>query len=291
MVKGTSTALITPFTNDKIDFDALEKLLEFQLNGGVNSLVVLGTTGEPATMSREEKISVVQFVVDFVKGRLPIIVGAGSNSTSQAIENALLFTDLGADGLLMVTPYYNKCTQAGLVAHFTKVAEKISLPIILYNVPGRTGVNMLPDTFSTLAEIDNIVAVKEASGNMAQVMDIFQKCGDRIDVYSGEDGLVVPMLAMGGMGCISVMSNVVPSLCVEMTRRFFAGDIAGAAQLQCRLLPLVGSLFCEVNPIPAKAAVSAMGFGQEHIRLPLTPMEDANRIKLFEHMKELGVEI
>lgn len=276
MVKGTSTALITPFTNDKIDFDALEKLLEFQLNGGVNSLVVLGTTGEPATMSREEKISVVQFVVDFVKGRLPIIVGAGSNSTSQAIENALLFTDLGADGLLMVTPYYNKCTQAGLVAHFTKVAEKISLPIILYNVPGRTGVNMLPDTFSTLAEIDNIVAVKEASGNMEQIEEYIRLSCGKADVISGDDGLTVPIMLMGGSGVISVASNILPKYVSEMTAFALNGECQRSADMQLKLLPLVRALFSEVNPIPVKKGAELLGLCSGELRLPLTELTEKN---------------
>lgn len=276
MVKGTSTALITPFTNDKIDFDALEKLLEFQLNGGVNSLVVLGTTGEPATMSREEKISVVQFVVDFVKGRLPIIVGAGSNSTSQAIENALLFTDLGADGLLMVTPYYNKCTQAGLVAHFTKVAEKISLPIILYNVPGRTGVNMLPDTFSTLAEIDNIVAVKEASGNMEQIEEYIRLSRGKADVISGDDGLTVPIMLMGGSGVISVASNILPKYVSDMTAFALNGECQRSADMQLKLLPLVRALFSEVNPIPVKKGAELLGLCSGELRLPLTELTEKN---------------
>ena len=276
MVKGTSTALITPFTNDKIDFDALEKLLEFQLNGGVNSLVVLGTTGEPATMSREEKISVVQFVVDFVKGRLPIIVGAGSNSTSQAIENALLFTDLGADGLLMVTPYYNKCTQAGLVAHFTKVAEKISLPIILYNVPGRTGVNMFPDTFSTLAEIDNIVAVKEASGNMEQIEEYIRLSRGKADVISGDDGLTVPIMLMGGSGVISVASNILPKYVSDMTAFALNGECQSSADMQLKLLPLVRALFSEVNPIPVKKGAELLGLCSGELRLPLTELTEKN---------------
>ena len=276
MVKGTSTALITPFTNDKIDFDALEKLLEFQLNGGVNSLVVLGTTGEPATMSREEKISVVQFVVDFVKGRLPIIVGAGSNSTSQAIENALLFTDLGADGLLMVTPYYNKCTQAGLVAHFTKVAEKVSLPIILYNVPGRTGVNMLPDTFSTLAEIDNIVAVKEASGNMEQIEEYIRLSRGKADVISGDDGLTVPIMLMGGSGVISVASNILPKYVSDMTAFALNGECQRSADMQLKLLPLVRALFSEVNPIPVKKGAELLGLCSGELRLPLTELTEKN---------------
>ena len=280
MLKGTSTALITPFTNDEIDFKALEKLLEYQLNGNVNSLVVLGTTGEPATMTQEEKISVVRFVVDYVGGRLPIIVGAGSNSTTQAIDNSLLYSDLGADGLLMVTPYYNKCTQLGLVEHFTKVAEKVSLPIILYNVPGRTGVNMLPETFATLAEVDNIVAIKEASGNMEQIEECIRITRGKADVISGDDGLTVPIMLMGGCGVISVASNLLPRYVSTMTDCTLNGDIKTAVDMQLKLLPVVRGLFSEVNPIPVKAGAEILGLCSGDMRLPLTRLTEKNRIIL-----------
>ena len=280
MLKGTSTALITPFTNDEIDFKALEKLLEYQLNGNVNSLVVLGTTGEPATMTQEEKISVVRFVVDYVSGRLPIIVGAGSNSTTQAIDNGLLYSDLGADGLLMVTPYYNKCTQLGLVEHFTKVAEKISLPIILYNVPGRTGVNMLPETFATLTELDNIVAIKEASGNMEQIEECIRLTRGKADVISGDDGLTVPIMLMGGCGVISVASNLLPRYVSTMTDCALNGDIKTAVDMQLNLLPVVRGLFSEVNPIPVKAGAEILGLCSGDLRLPLTRLTEKNRINL-----------
>ncbi|MBR5173998.1 MAG: 4-hydroxy-tetrahydrodipicolinate synthase [Clostridia bacterium] len=280
MLKGTSTALITPFTNDETDFKALEKLLEYQLNGNVNSLVVLGTTGEPATMTQEEKISVVRFVVDYVSGRLPIIVGAGSNSTTQAIDNSLLYSDLGADGLLMVTPYYNKCTQLGLVEHFTKVAEKISLPIILYNVPGRTGVNMLPETFATLAELDNIVAIKEASGNMEQIEECIRLTRGKADVISGDDGLTVPIMLMGGCGVISVASNLLPRYVSTMTDCALNGDIKTAVDMQLKLLPVIRGLFSEVNPIPVKAGAEILGLCSGDLRLPLTRLTEKNRIML-----------
>ena len=280
MLKGTSTALITPFTNDETDFKALEKLLEYQLNGNVNSLVVLGTTGEPATMTQEEKISVVRFVVDYVSGRLPIIVGAGSNSTTQDIDNSLLYSDLGADGLLMVTPYYNKCTQLGLVEHFTKVAEKISLPIILYNVPGRTGVNMLPETFATLAELDNIVAIKEASGNMEQIEECIRLTRGKADVISGDDGLTVPIMLMGGCGVISVASNLLPRYVSTMTDCALNGDIKTAVDMQLKLLPVIRGLFSEVNPIPVKAGAEILGLCSGDLRLPLTRLTEKNRIML-----------
>lgn len=276
MLKGTSTALITPFTNDEIDFSALEKLLDFQLNGGVDSLVVLGTTGEPATLTRNEKIAVVSFVVNHVKGKLPIIVGAGANSTATTIENAKLYTDLGADGLLMVTPYYNKCTQTGLVEHFTKVAEKTSLPIILYNVPGRTGVNMLPETFQVLQDVDNIVAVKEASGNMEQIEEYLRISKGKADVLSGDDGLTVPIMAMGGKGVISVASNILPKYVSTMTKSVLDGDLNTAVNMQLKLLPLIKALFQEVNPIPVKMGAEILGLCSSSLRLPLTKLTDKN---------------
>lgn len=276
MLKGTSTALITPFTNDEIDFSALEKLLDFQLNGGVDSLVVLGTTGEPATLTRNEKIAVVSFVVNHVKGKLPIIVGAGANSTATTIENAKLYTDLGADALLMVTPYYNKCTQTGLVEHFTKVAERTSLPIILYNVPGRTGVNMLPETFQVLQDVDNIVAVKEASGNMEQIEEYLRISKGKADVLSGDDGLTVPIMAMGGKGVISVASNILPKYVSTMTKSVLDGDLNTAVNMQLKLLPLIKALFQEVNPIPVKMGAEILGLCSSSLRLPLTKLTDKN---------------
>lgn len=224
-----------------------------------------------------------------VAGRVPVIAGTGTNNTEHVLDYSKSACDDGADALLVVTPYYNKATQKGLIAHYTAVADASTKPIILYNVPSRTGCNMLPDTVAALAEHPNIIAVKEASGNMAQVVEIFQKCGDKLDVYSGEDGLTVPMLSMGGAGTISVLSNVVPREAVAMTDAFFAGNVAEAAAWQCKLLPLTNCLFSEVNPIPAKAAVSAMGFGKELLRLPLTPMEPNTRAKLYEEMRKLGI--
>ena len=289
--KGFATALVTPMTPHGVDYEALERLIEFQMEKGINALVAVGTTGESATLSSDERKAVIRFTVQQVNGRVPVIAGTGTNNTEHVLDYVHAACEDGADALLAVTPYYNKATQKGLIAHYTAIAEASTKPLILYNVPSRTGVNMLPDTVSVLADHPRIAAIKEASGNMSQVVEIFQKCGDRLDVYSGEDGLVVPMLAMGGKGCISVMSNVVPDIAVSMTDKFFAGDVAGAAEVQCKLLPLVKCLFSEVNPIPAKAAVSAMGFGQEHLRLPLTPMEPDTRAKLFAEMAKLGVNV
>ena len=287
--KGFATALATPMTSTGVDYDAFARLIDFQLENGINALVAVGTTGESATLTPEERKQVIRFTVRRVDGRVPVIAGTGTNNTDHVLDFTRAACDDGADACLVVTPYYNKATQGGLIAHYTAVADAATKPIIVYNVPSRTGCNVLPSTLSVLADHPMIAAVKEASGNMAQVVEIFQKCGDRLHVYSGEDGLVVPMLAIGGMGCISVLSNVIPKEAVEMSDRFFRGDVAGAAELQLRLLELINCLFCEVNPIPVKAAISAMGFGEEHLRLPLTPMEPQNRARLLAELKKLGV--
>ena len=288
--KGMATAMVTPMTPHGVDYDTLARFIDFQLEEGINALVAVGTTGESATLTPQERKDVIRFTVKRVNGRVPVIAGTGTNNTEHVIDFTRSACDDGADGLLIVTPYYNKATQNGLIAHYTTIADQADKPIIMYNVPSRTGCNMLPSTVATLADHPMIAGLKEASGNMAQVVEIFQRCGDKLDVYSGEDGLVVPIMSMGGSGCISVLSNVVPKLAVEMTDKCFAGDYAAAAQLQCRTLPLINALFSEVNPIPAKAATAAMGFGSGIIRLPLTPMEEATTANLFEQMKKLGVE-
>ena len=287
--KGMATAMVTPMTSTGVDYEALARFIDFQLENGINALVAVGTTGESATLEPAERKEVIRFTIDRVNGRVPVIAGTGTNNTAHAIDFSINACENGADALLVVTPYYNKATQNGLIAHFTAIADKVDKPIILYNVPSRTGCNMLPATVAKLAEHPNICGIKEASGNMAQVVDIFARCGDKLDVYSGEDGLSVPMLAMGGAGTISVLSNVAPREAVAMTDAFFAGRVSEAAEWQCRLLPLINCLFSEVNPIPAKAGVSALGFGEEHIRLPLTKMEDDTRAKLFDEMRKLGV--
>ena len=289
--KGMATALVTPMTTTGVDYDALARLIDFQLESGINALVSVGTTGESATLSPEERKAVIRFTVDRVNGRVPVIAGTGTNNTAHVLEFTRSACGDGADAVLAVTPYYNKATQSGLVAHYSAIADASEKPVILYNVPGRTGCNLLPATVAKLADHENIVAVKEASGNMSQVVEIFAKCGDRIDVYSGEDALTVAMMAMGGVGCISVLSNVVPKMAVEMTDKVFAGDFAGAAALQCKMLPLIDALFSQVNPIPAKAAVSAMGYGEGNLRLPLTPMEEPFRSNLLAQMKALGVNV
>ena len=288
---GMATAMVTPMTPEGVDYEALGRFVDFQLSQGIHALVAVGTTGESATLSPDERKEVIRFTIDRVAGRVPVIAGTGTNNTQHAIEYSVDAAKAGADALLVVTPYYNKATQNGLIAHFTAIADRVDKPIILYNVPSRTGYNLLPATVEKLAEHPNIAAIKEASGNMSQVVELFARCGDKLDVYSGEDGLTVPILSMGGKGTISVLSNVVPKEAVAMTNAFFAGDVAEAARLQCRYLDLINLLFCEVNPIPAKAAVSAMGFGKEYIRLPLTPMEEGNRAKLLAEMRRLGVQV
>ncbi len=289
--QGIATALVTPMTATGVDYDALARLIDFQLENGIHALVAVGTTGESATLTPQERKEVIRFTVERVAGRVPVIAGTGTNNTEHVLEYTHSACGDGADGVLVVTPYYNKATQSGLLAHFTAVADAAEKPVILYNVPSRTGCNLLPETVAKLAEHDNIAAIKEASGNMSQVVEIIARCGDKLDVYSGEDALTVSMMAMGGAGCISVLSNVVPGLASQMADLALAGNFAEAAKLQCRLLPLINALFSQVNPIPAKAAVSAMGFGTEHLRLPLTPMEEPFRSNLLAEMRKLGITV
>ena len=289
--KGMASALVTPMTESGVDYEALGGFIDFQIENGINALVAVGTTGESATLEPAEQTEVIRFTVERAAGRVPVIAGTGTNNTAHVLENTRAACKAGADAILVVTPYYNKATQKGLIAHFTAVADASTVPVILYNVPGRTGCNLLPKTVAQLAEHPNIVAIKEASGNMAQMVELVSLCGDKIDVYSGEDALTVPMLSMGAAGTISVVSNVVPKEAVAMTDAFFAGNIEQAASLQCKLLPLIRALFSEVNPIPAKAAVSAMGYGEEHLRMPLTPMEDATRAVLYNEMRKLGINV
>lgn len=291
--RGIATALATPMTESGVDYEALGRLIDFQLAEGINALVAVGTTGESATLTPQERNEVIRFTVERVNGRVPVIAGTGTNNTLHALEYSKTACSIGADALLVVTPYYNynKSLDSGLLAHFRTIADSVDKPIILYNVPSRTGCNMLPATVEKLAEHPNIAAIKEASGNMSQVVELFARCGDKLDIYSGEDALTVPILAMGGQGTISVLSNVAPRQTVDMADAFFAGRVAEAAGMQCRYLPLIHDLFCEANPIPVKAAITAMGFGQEHIRLPLVPMQEENRQRMLENMRRLGVNV
>ena len=289
---GMATAIVTPMhTDGSIDYEALGRFVEFQIGSGINGLVVMGTTGENATIEPEDQKKVIAYTVEKVAGRVPVIAGTGTNNTEHVLHNTRNACQVGADAILVVTPYYNKATQNGLVTHFTAVADESSLPVILYNVPGRTGCNLLPKTVAKLSEHPNIAAIKEATGSLAQMIEIMHLCGDKIDVYSGEDGLTVPMMAMGAKGTISVLSNVAPRQSVAMTDACLRGDYAAAAKMQCDLLPLINALFSEVNPIPAKAATAAMGFGADALRLPLTSMEEQNRAVLFAEMRKLGIAV
>ncbi|MBQ3268287.1 MAG: 4-hydroxy-tetrahydrodipicolinate synthase [Clostridia bacterium] len=287
--RGAATALITPLTPDGIDYAAFGRLIDWQIDEGINALVIAGTTGEGSTLTDEEHREAIRFSVERAAGRVPIIAGTGSNDTDYAISLSRYACQVGADALLVVTPYYNKATQKGLIAMYDAIADAVDKPVILYNVPSRTGVNIEPATYVALAEHPNIVGIKEANGNISKIVETAALVGDRLDIYSGNDDQVVPILSMGGSGVISVLSNVLPRKTVEICDRFFAGDVAGSAALQCRMLPLINALFCEVNPIPVKAAMAAMGWCENYLRLPLTPMEDAHWQKLKGLMEEQGV--
>ena len=289
---GMATAMVTPMHADgSVDFEALGRFIDFQLASGINALVAVGTSGESATLEPSEQKEVIRFTVERVAGRVPVIAGTGTNNTAHVLENTKNACQVGASAVLVVTPYYNKATQSGLIAHFTAIADASDVPVILYNVPGRTGCNLLPKTVAVLAEHPNIAAIKEATGNMAQMVELRALCGDKLDIYSGEDALTVPMMAMGAKGTISVLSNVVPREAVAMTDASLAGNFQEAARLQCKLLKLTNALFSQVNPIPVKAAVSAMGFGEEHLRLPLPPMEEPLRSAMFAELRALGVNV
>ena len=289
--QGMATAMITPMNARGIDFDTMGRFIDWQIASGINALVVMGTTGENATIEPEDQTEVIRYTVERVAGRIPVIAGTGTNNTEHVLRNTREACGAGADAVLVVTPYYNKATQNGLVKHFYAVADASTVPVIVYNVPTRTSVNILPRTAATLAEHPNIVGIKEASGNMAQMVEMAALCEGKLDIYSGEDALTVPMMAMGAKGTISVLSNVAPREAVAMTDACLAGDYKTAAAWQCKLLPLINALFSEVNPIPAKAAVSAMGFGEDWLRLPLTPMEPAARAKLYDEMRKLGIKV
>ena len=289
--EGMATAMVTPMNAGGIDYEAMGRFIDWQIECGINALVVMGTTGENATIEPEDQTEVIRYTVERVAGRIPVIAGTGTNNTEHVLRNTREACRVGADAVLVVTPYYNKATQNGLIRHFTTVADASTVPVIVYNVPTRTSVNILPRTAAALAEHPNIVGIKEASGNMAQMVEMAALCGDRLHIYSGEDALTVPMMAMGAKGTISVLSNVVPREAVAMTDACLKGDFGAAAAWQCRLLPLINALFSEVNPIPAKAGTAALGFGTDTLRLPLTPMEDATKSVLLAEMRKLGINV
>ena len=283
---GAATAIITPFKNDAIDYEQFARLIEWQIAEGINAIVVCGTTGESSTLSDDEHREAISFAVRQVAGRVPVIAGTGSNDTSYAIELTRHACEAGADAVLAVTPYYNKATQKGLIASFTAIADASTKPVILYNVPSRTGCNILPATAAILAEHPNIFAIKEASGNISQIAELASLVRGKMDIYSGNDDQIVPVLSLGGKGVISVLSNPMPRATAEICSKFFEGDVAGAAKLQLDLLPLINALFSEVNPIPAKAAMAAMGYCENSVRLPLTTMEAAHEATLLELMRQ-----
>lgn len=289
--EGVATALITPTNANGVDFSALKRLIDWQIAETIDALVICGTTGEGSTLSAEEYEAVIKCAVKTAAGRVPIIAGAGSNNTEHAIQLAKTACAAGCDALLCVTPYYNKTTQNGLVAMYTAIADASDKPIIVYNVPSRTGVNIQPSTYAKLAQHPRICAIKEASGNISQVVETVAKIGSDLDIYSGNDDQIVPIMACGGKGVISVLSNLLPRQTAEICRRLSAGDLAGAMELQTKYLPLINALFSEVNPIPVKAAMAAMGYCEDYLRLPLVPMESENRAVLMQCMRDAGISV
>lgn len=287
--KGAGVAIITPFTEDGINFDELGRIIEDQIAGGTDAIVITGTTGESATMTDDEHKAAIKYAVEKVAGRIPVVAGTGSNETDYAVKLSQYAESVGADGLLVVTPYYNKCTQKGLVKHFTTIADAVNIPIILYNVPSRTGVNIQVPTFVELAKHPNIVAVKEASGDLSQVAKIRHACGDALDVYSGNDDQIVPILSLGGKGVISVLSNVAPQMTHDICQLYFDGKCQDSAELQLKLIDLIGALFCEVNPIPVKVGMRMLGYNAGPLRLPLTEMEPEHEALLKSCLEKHGL--
>lgn len=284
LFKGCGTAIATPFTDDGINYDEFGKLIEFQINNNCDALIVCGTTGEGSTMSTEEKKSVIKFAVDKVNKRIPVIAGTGGNNTKKVIEMSKYAENIGADGLLIVTPYYNKTTQQGLIEHYKVIANNTKLPIILYSVPSRTGLNIDPNTCLELSKIENIVAIKEASGNLSQVAKIKALCGDNLEIYSGNDDQILPILSLGGIGVISVLSNIAPKYTHDMIQHYFNGNIKQATNMQLNCIDLVDSLFYEVNPIPVKEALNMIGYDYGVPRLPLVKISEGGKKKLVKSL-------
>ena len=289
MFKGSIVAIVTPFLNGAIDEDKLRSLVEFQIENGTDAIVPCGTTGEASTLDFDEHYRVIEIVVQQVNKRIPVIAGTGSNSTTEAIELTAHARKLGADGALLVTPYYNKPSQEGLYRHFKAVAEAVALPQVLYNVPGRTGVNLLPETVARLADIPNIVAIKEATGSLQQASEVLALCGDKLDVLSGDDFITLPMMACGAKGIISVVANIMPKEVATLVDAFVAGKMEEARKLHLKLLKIANAMFIETNPVPVKTAVALMRMASDEVRLPLAPMADVNRAKLAAIMKEYGL--
>lgn len=287
LFKGCGTAISTPFDENGVNLKEFERLVNYQIENGVDSIIVCGTTGEASTMTTDEKIATIKCAVETSNGRVPIIAGTGGNNTANVIEYSKQVEALGVDGLLVVTPYYNKCTQKGLIEHYKLIAQNVSLPIILYSVSSRTGVNIEPKTCLELSKIKNIVAIKEASGNLSQIAEIAHLCGDNLNIYSGNDDQVLPILSLGGLGVISVLSNIKPQYTHDMTQNFFDGNIAKATKMQLDAIPLIKALFSEVNPIPVKAALNYIGFNFGIPRMPLTEMSSEKKDLLFKEIEKL----
>ena len=288
---GAATAIITPFRNGKVDYEAFGRLIDWQIDSGISAIVAAGTTGEGSTLTDSEHREVIKFCVEKTAGRVPVIAGTGSNDTAYAVDLTKFACDVGADAMLLVTPYYNKATQKGLIESFTAVADISTKPVILYNVPSRTGCNILPATAKILSQHENIAGIKEASGNISQIAETAALCGDDLDIYSGNDDQIVPVLSLGGKGVISVLSNLLPSETDKICQDYFAGRTEEARKAQLKYLPLISALFSEVNPIPVKAAMAAMGFGENELRLPLTRLEKEHEEVLFGLMREQGIKL
>ncbi len=289
--RGACTALVTPMNEKGVDYDALERLINWQIEEGIDALLICGTTGECATLSDEEHREVFKKAMDFSGHRVPMIAGTGPNDTAYALELTKVAYDMGYDAGLLVSPYYNKTTQAGLIAMYTAIADSSPMPEILYNVPGRTGMNIEPKTYAALGKHPNIVGIKEANGDMEKIVETMAYAGNDLCLWSGEDGMITPMLSMGADGVISVLSNILPKKTSELCHAYFRGDVKKSAQMQLELTPLIKMLFCETNPIPARAAVAALGFGENYVRLPLVPMTEANQARMFELMREQGLNV
>ena len=287
--RGCGTAIITPFTEDGVNFDEFGKLLEDQIKNHVDAIIVCGTTGEASTMTLEEKKATIKYAIDKVAKRIPVIAGTGGNCTKSVIEMTKYAESVGADGALIVTPYYNKTTQDGLVAHYSEIAKNTNLPIILYSVPGRTGVNILPSTCLELSKIENIVAIKEASGNLSQIAEIKSLCGDELNIYSGNDDQITPILSVGGIGVISVLSNVMPEYTHNIVDNFLNGNTKEAIEMQIKAIPLIKALFCEVNPIPVKAALNMLGWNMGTPRLPLIPLSEKGTTQMEKALKDMNL--
>ncbi|MGI6004162.1 MAG: 4-hydroxy-tetrahydrodipicolinate synthase [Christensenellales bacterium] len=286
---GSCVAICTPFSKDGVDFEAYAEQIEYQIANGTDVILCTGTTGEPSTMSHDEKMAVIEFTIKTVAGRVPVMAGTGGNNTASVIADSIQAQSLGADMLLVVTPYYNKCTQKGLIEHFYAVADSVDIPIVVYNVPSRTGVNVLPKTLAELAKHKNIRGLKEASGNIGQMVEICRLVGDTMDIYSGDDGVVVPLMSIGGKGVVSVAANIIPQQMHDMCQKMLDGDVAGAAKMQLEMNPLIDALFCEVNPIPVKTALNLLGRKGGLLRLPLSTMVESNLEILKKALSDYGL--